>query len=260
MLTYPNINPVALQIGPVAIRWYSLAYIAGIVGGWFYIKKLNALTKVLSAKAYDEILTWGILGIILGGRLGYVMFYNPMHFLREPAEIFMLWQGGMSFHGGLLGTIISMLVFCQKYKIKYLQLMDMCAVVAPMGLFFGRIANFINGELYGNVTTSPLGMVFPTGGALPRHPSQLYEATLEGLVTFAIINIAFWKFGKWKYKGYLSGLFLLLYGIFRAFIELFRQPDAQIGYIEGLVTMGQILCIPMVVAGIYLICKSLRKV
>lgn len=253
MLKYPHIDPIALQVGPVAIRWYSLAYIAGILGGWLLIGKMNKRTKILSKEQYDSIMSWGIIGIILGGRIGYVLFYNFGYFLQHPSEILMVWQGGMSFHGGMLGLIIAMLWFSHIHKIKFLGLMDMVAATAPIGLFFGRVANFINGELYGRVTTSPLGMVFPDGGNLPRHASQLYEAALEGLLAFIILMLLFWVKQSWQKQGFISGIFLILYSLSRMFVECFREPDIQLGYFFEYITMGQILSLPMLLLGVYLV-------
>ncbi len=251
------INPVALQIGPVAIRWYSLAYIFGILIAMLFLKKQNDKYKLMSSLAYDNWLFYAVLSIILGGRLGYVLFYNLPYFLSHPFEIFAVWQGGMSFHGGLCGAIFGMWIFSKKYKIDFLALTDILAIIAPIGLFFGRIANFINMELYGRPTSGNYGVIFPNNSDLPRHPSQLYEAALEGVLLF-IILYSLSKFSKIQqnHKGALSGLFLLLYGIFRAFIENFREPDEQIGLLFFDLTMGQILCIPFMLAAIYLLRNS----
>ncbi len=211
----------------------------------------------MSTKAYDDWLFWAVLSIMLGGRLGYVLFYNPPYFLQNPLEILAIWQGGMSFHGGLCGAIIGMYLFAKKNKIEFLRLTDVLSIAAPVGLFCGRIANFINMELYGRVTDGNYGVIFPNAGALPRHPSQLYEAGLEGVLAF-IILISLYKFTNLKEKfGILSGIFLTLYGSFRILIENFRQPDEQIGFILGKMTMGQALSMPLILLGITLILRGL---
>lgn len=246
----PTLDPIIFAIGPLAIRWYSLAYIAGILFTLFWLKKCNDQEKFLSEKAYDDWMVWAVLSVILGGRFGYVFFYNAEYFLHHPLEIFAFWQGGMSFHGGLLGSIFGMWIFARKYKINYLQLTDVLAVAAPVGLFFGRLANFMNMELYGRVTGSNFGVVFPNAGDLPRHPSQLYEALLEGILSFVIL-ISVHHFSKRaKQQGFLSGLFLILYGSFRILIENFREPDEQLGFLFAKITMGQLLSLPLILIGI----------
>ena len=257
-MPFPDIDPIALQLGPLAIRWYALAYIAGIVLGWWVIARLNRHKSVpgLTKAALDDIIAWAVLGVLLGGRLGYVLFYKPTYYFSNPLEIAMLWQGGMSFHGGLIGAIIAFALFCRRKGVAFWPFIDVVAVATPIGLFFGRLANFVNGELYGRVTTAPWGMVFPGGGELPRHPSQLYEAGLEGLLLFIIlISLALWTRAR-AYPGMLAGIFLIGYGAARAFVELFRQPDAHLGFLFGTLTMGQILCIPMILLGIYLILRA----
>ncbi len=260
MLEYPNIDPIALQLGPLAIRWYSLAYIIGIVGGWWLIGKMNKRANIMTKDQYDSLMTYGILGIILGGRLGYVLFYNFGHFLKNPHEILMVWQGGMSFHGGMLGTIAAIAIFTRRNNISFFKVMDMMAAVAPIGIFLGRLANFINGELYGRVTTSQFGMVFPhSGDGLARYPSQLLEAFLEGLLLFIILMFLYWKKEAWKKPAFISGAFLMFYGIGRIISECFREPDVQLGYFLEQVTMGQILSLPMVAYGLYLMINAKRK-
>lgn len=261
MLAYPNISPVALQIGPLVIRWYALAYLMGVLLGWGLVGKMNKRSepRVLDHAAYDDIMAWAIMGIILGGRLGYVLFYKPEYYLHNPLEALMIWHGGMSFHGGLIGMIAAMYLFCRRYKVLFMQLMDMLAVVAPIGLFFGRLANFINGELYGRVTDSPLGMIFPGSDGLPRHPSQLYEATLEGIVLFIVLCFAAFCTKAPKRTGLLSGLFLMGYGIARSTCEFFREPDSFIHFLPNYITMGQLLCIPMVCIGLYFVFCYGRK-
>jgi phosphatidylglycerol:prolipoprotein diacylglycerol transferase len=259
LITLPEFDPVAFSLGPLDIRWYSLAYIAGIIFALFWIKKCNQEKSFLSEKAYDEWLTWAILSIIIGGRLGYVFFYNFEYFAKNPLEILAIWQGGMSFHGGLLGSIIGMWLFCKKYRVNYLQLTDCLAVAAPVGLFFGRLANFINLELYGRATGSDYGVIFPNAGNLPRHPSQLYEAALEGVLMFAILFTL--KNRLKNSPGKLSGIFLICYGCFRVIVENFREPDQQIGFFFDKITLGQLLSLPLFLCGIYLlffkkICKK----
>lgn len=261
----PELSPVAFAIGPqgfnLEIRWYSLAYIFGILFTLFYLKRSNKKENFMSQKAYEDWLTWAILSIILGGRLGYVFFYNAAYFLQHPLEIFAIWQGGMSFHGGLLGAILGMYLFAKYHKINFLHLTDTLSIAAPIGLFCGRIANFINMELYGRTTNSSYGIIFPTGGPFPRHPSQLYEAFLEGIILF-IILICLKKFTKIsEVKGKLSGVFLIFYGSFRMFAEIFREPDEQIGFLFNYLTLGQILSLPLVLFGIYLTFfrRSLKK-
>jgi phosphatidylglycerol:prolipoprotein diacylglycerol transferase len=253
IITLPELNPIALSIGPIAIRWYSLAYIIGILAAVFWLKKCNDKENLMSHEAYDNWLVWAVLSILLGGRFGYVFFYNFGYFLQNPLEIFAFWHGGMSFHGGLCGSIFGMWLFAKKYKIDFLKLMDALAVIAPVGIFFGRIANFINMELYGRPTNSDFGVIFPNGGDLPRHPSQLYEASLEGIVMFVIL-FSFHQFSSVRKKsGFLSGAFLALYGTFRITIEDFREPDEQIGFLFLDVTMGQVLSLPLIFLGLFLI-------
>ena len=204
----------------------------------------------MDPKKFEDLLVYVTAGIILGGRLGYVFFYSPSFFFQNPMEIFMIWRGGMSFHGGFLGVIVAAFVFASRNNIHTLYLADILACVAPIGLFFGRIANFINSELYGRVTDAPWGIIFPNGGSLPRHPSQLYEAFLEGLVLFIVLITANYMTKARFFPGTLLGLFLLGYGIFRSFVELFREPDSHIGFIFNNITMGQILSVPMIFIGI----------
>jgi len=250
-LSFPTIDPIAFQIGPMIVRWYALAYIAGLLLGWrFCIILAKRVPIDVNPKKFEDLLVYVTAGIILGGRLGYVFFYSPSFFLQNPMEIFMIWRGGMSFHGGFLGVIVAAFVFASRNNIHTLYLADILACVAPIGLFFGRIANFINSELYGRVTDAPWGIIFPNGGSLPRHPSQLYEAFLEGLVLFIVLITANYMTKARFFPGTLLGLFLLGYGIFRSFVELFREPDSHIGFIFNNITMGQILSVPMIFIGI----------
>ena len=258
-ITFPNIDPVAFQIGFIAIRWYSLAYIFGLVGAWALARKMSRYSHSLfTVLKIDDFLIWATLGIIIGGRLGYVLFYNLRYFLEFPLHIFALWEGGMSFHGGLLGVIAATLLFAWKKQVPLFAIGDILACVAPIGLFLGRLANFANAELYGRVSQFvPWVFLFPNAGPLPRHPSQLYEAALEGIALFTILNLLWWFVPKYRNRsGFLSGLFFILYGIFRFILEFFREPDAHLGFIWQQFSMGQILCIPMILFGIWLILRT----
>lgn len=260
MLTFPAIDPVAFHIGPLPVRWYALAYIAGIVLGWLYAKHLAKLGgKEPTPAHFDDIASWIVVSIILGGRLGYVLFYNLPYFFQHPAEALMVWKGGMSFHGGLAGVLIALYLFARREKFPFFAISDIIACVVPIGLFFGRIANFINGELFGRMSHGPFAMVFPAGGPVPRHPSQLYEACLEGIALFTILAILFHIKPLRERTGFISGMFLVLYALARAIVEFFREPDAQIGLLFGGITMGQILCIPMLLFGIWIILYSFKK-
>ena len=257
MLTFPNIDPIALHIGPLAIRWYALAYVAGVILGWRYATHLTKrFQNGITTEHFADFITWVVVGILLGGRLGYVLFYNLDFFIEHPADALMIWHGGMSFHGGLLGVIAAALLFCHLHKLRFFSLTDILACVASLGLLFGRLANFINGELYGRTSDAPWAMVFPRGGDAPRHPSQLYEAGLEGLVTLIILGLLARNKSVQTRERFLSGMFLILYGLFRSFCEFFREPDIQIGFLAGGTTMGQILCIPMIAFGLWLVWKS----
>ena len=247
-----NLDPVLFDFGLISIRWYSLAYIAGILIGWWLGKKIISKRfqftgKQLYLKEFDDLITYLIISIIVGGRIGYITFYNLEYYISNPFDIIKIWEGGMSFHGALIGIIVGTYLFSIKRKISYFFLLDIIACVSPIGIFFGRIANFINGELVGKVTNSSWGVIFPTIDMLPRHPSQLYEAILEGLVLFLLLN-AF--IVKKKYKaGTCSSLFLIFYGFFRVFSELFREPDLQVGYLFNLFSMGTVLSSLMILVG-----------
>lgn len=258
-IEFPNFDPVIFHIyGPMALRWYSLAYILGIVIGWFYIKFIIQKYKParFSLKYLDDLVAWVVLGVVIGGRMGHILFYDFMRYLTHPLEIFKVWEGGMSFHGGLLGVVVSSYIFSKRRKLAFLQITDLMALATPIGLGLGRIANFINGEVFGRVTDVPWAVLFPAGGYLPRHPSQLYEAFLEGLALFVIINVLVLGKNRLSRHGYASGLFLLGYGSFRIIIEFFREPDAHLGYFLTCITMGQIISLPLVVFGISLIKRS----
>jgi phosphatidylglycerol---prolipoprotein diacylglyceryl transferase len=265
-LPFPAIDPVMIQIGPFAIRWYALAYIAGIFIGWWYAKRLVADRRLwtpaeppLKPADIDDFVVWAAVGIILGGRVGYVLFYDLPLFAANPLKIFAVWNGGMSFHGGFLGTILAMVLFARSRRIPAWSLIDVIAASVPFGLFFGRLANFINGELFGRPTDVPWAMVFPLGGPEPRHPSQLYEAALEGIVFFLVLRLFTHYFHRLPYPSFVSGIFCVGYGVARVFIEFFREPDIQIGYLAGGLTMGMALSIPMVLFGIYLMVKASRQ-
>lgn len=262
-LVFPNIDPIAFQVGCFPIRWYSLAYIFGLIGAWLLARKMSRASKsVFTVLKIDDFLLWATAGIIIGGRLGYVLFYNLSYYVEFPWHVFAVWQGGMSFHGGLIGVILATFLFARKKQIPVLNIGDILVCVAPIGLFLGRLANFANAELYGRVTQNvPWAIVFPNGGDMPRHPSQLYEAFFEGIVLFVVLNLVWWLSDRYrKRQGFVTGLFFVLYGVFRFGIEFFREPDAHLGLVLGKLSMGQILCIPMVLLGLLLINRTSPKV
>lgn len=255
-LAYPEISPIIFAIGPVAIRWYSMAYLAGILLGWWLVSVRTKKYDLGLSKTNCEDLVFAVtLGIILGGRIGYILFYGLEQYLQNPLEIFALWHGGMSFHGGIFGVIIALFISSKLIKYPFLKLTDLISPVVPIGIFFGRIANFINDELWGRITDVPWAVRFPKGGYLPRHPSQLYEAFLEGIGLFVILNLL-WQ-NKWcrKHDGLISAVFLLGYAGFRFCLEQFRQPDSQLGFIWSGLTMGQLLSLPIIFIGIYLLLR-----
>jgi phosphatidylglycerol:prolipoprotein diacylglycerol transferase len=282
---FPEFDPVLIHLGPLPIRWYALAYVAGIVLGWWYASRLAKTERLWSpgkppvtGPQLDDLVLWITLGVILGGRFGYAVFYKPAMFaqlftgdsLGERLELLQLWTGGMSFHGGFLGVVIAIALYANRQKINPLSLGDLIAPVAPIGLLFGRIANFINGELWGRETTVPWAIRFcnarieqmygfcPAGNE-PRHPSQLYEAGLEGLLLLIILSLAIWKWKMLKRPGFVTGLFLLGYGVCRAALENVRQPDAGLEHLPLGLTMGMILSIPMMLVGAWLIWRALKK-
>ncbi len=270
-LPFPAIDPVAVAIGPIAIKWYALAYVVGLVGGWYYARRLVSaeglwgVVRRPTLNDVDDLIVWVALGVVLGGRLGYVLFYNLPLYLGDPLEILAIRNGGMSFHGGFLGAILAILLFARSRKLGGLMLLDLAAVVVPIGLFFGRIANFVNGELWGRVAPDfPYAVVFPTGGPLPRHPSQLYEAATEGALLFVVMALCVRAFG-FRRPGLLGGIFVLGYAVTRTFCEFFREPDRQLGYLFGTedgplggLTMGMLLCLPMALVGLVAIVLALR--
>lgn len=265
VIPYPEIDPILFQVGPLAIRWYSLSYIGGLLLAWWYMRALIRKASAskapvpLSPEQVDDFVTWTVIGVVLGGRLGYVLFYKPAFFLDNPAQIFQVWEGGMSFHGGLLGVIAAGVLFARRHNIPKLAFADLGFAAAPIGLFLGRMANFINGELYGRVTDVPWAMVFPRGGPSPRHPSQLYEAALEGLALFVLLHLLWRLEGVRGRPGVLTGVFLAGYAIARGLVELVRQPDVYLGLLAGGTTMGQWLSAPMLALGLYLIFRPRRS-
>ena len=256
-LPFPAIDPVLITIGPLAIRWYALAYIFGLVLGWWYVRWLAARPPpVMTREQVDDLLVWITLGVVLGGRLGYVLFYKPGYYVYHPLEAFALWHGGMSFHGGLVGVLVAGYIFSRRRGLHPLRVGDLVAAATPIGLFFGRIANFINGELFGRPSDVPWAMVFPNGGPLPRHPSQLYEAVLEGAVLFVVLFFCARSPALRDRPGMIGGIFLAGYAIARMTAELFREPDAHLGFLIAGITMGQVLSVPMLLLGVFLIVRA----
>ena len=258
-----NLNPVLIDLGIIKIHWYSLAYIFGILIGWWYgrfliKKKVRFIDQENYIKNFDDLISYIIIGVIVGGRLGYVIFYNSSYFIEQPIEILKLWEGGMSFHGGLIGVIISTYIFSSLKKINYKIYFDVICCVAPIGIFLGRVANFINSELYGTPTEKPWGIIFPKIDNLTRHPSQLYEAFLEGIVLFVLMNLIF--FNKNNKVGTCSIMFLILYGCFRITSEIFREPDLQVGYLFGNISMGMLLSVFMIIAGVIIYIKRKNEI
>jgi phosphatidylglycerol:prolipoprotein diacylglycerol transferase len=257
VIPYPAIDPVLVSLGPFAIRWYALAYITGLVVGWRYCLALaKRPPAVASPQAIDDFLVWATLGVVLGGRTGYVLFYKPGYYFENPSEILALWHGGMSFHGGALGVLVALWLFCRQRSLHLLAFADIIVCAVPIGLFFGRIANFINGELWGRVSNVPWAMVFPTGGPEPRHPSQLYEAGMEGLLLFALLfALQRWTDARMR-PGLLTGVFLIGYAVARIIAEFFRQPDSQLGFLIFGATMGQLLSVPLLLIGLWLVWRA----
>ena len=255
-----NFDPVLIDLGMFQIRWYSIAYILGILIGWMYANKIIKLTsnnkynfKQVTTTQFDDLIVYLVIGIILGGRLGYVIFYNLEYYTQNLLEIFKLWQGGMSFHGGLIGIIISTILFSKKSNTNFFKFADIISCVAPIGILLGRMANFINGELYGKITTLPWGVIFPYAGLLPRHPSQIYEAILEGIVLFLIINYLALKKELLFKTGFVSAYFLIFYSILRIFSEIFREPDIHLGLIFNYFSMGTLLSLLTIIIGLFIV-------
>lgn len=258
-LPFPMIDPVIVQLGPVAIHWYGLAYVAGILGGWWYARTIAGTARLwlpgrpaMTPADFDDFIIWAALGIVLGGRIGYVLFYDFAKYAANPAEILAVWSGGMSFHGGFLGMVVAMIVYARRRGIPVWSLFDVLGAVSPIAFFLVRCTNFINSELWGRPTDVPWAFVFPNGGPEPRHPSQLYEAGLEGIVLLVVVGWLVWKRGKLASPGFVAGAFAAGYGLSRIFVEFFRVPDAQLGYLAGgWLTMGMLLSLPMVAAGVW---------
>ena len=264
IISFPDLDPVLFAIGPLAIRWYALAYIFGILLGWAYARAMIRNERnwggpaPLTVTDFDDFILWVTLGIILGGRTGYVLFYNLPHFIEHPSEILQVWNGGMSFHGGFLGVVVAVIWFASSRGLPVLSLGDITCAVAPIGLLLGRLANFINGELWGRFADVPWAMIFPRGGPIPRHPSQLYEAGLEGLVLLIVLGLMV-RAGALKRPGLMLGAFAALYAVMRSFCEFFREPDPQFGFLWGGMTMGMLLCVPLFIAGVLLVTFALRR-
>ena len=259
-LAYPEISPIALSLGPIDIRWYSLAYLTGILAAWFLLLRNNDKNKLgYSRQQIEDLAFYVTLGIIIGGRLGYAVFYGGAEMWLKPWRLLELWKGGMSFHGGIAGVIGAVWLFARKYQFKFLAITDLVVLYTPIGMFLGRIANFINDELWGRETDVPWAVRFPNGGYVPRHPSQLYEAFFEGIIIFIVLNLM-WRSPKVrKRSGIVSAMFVLLYGVFRILMEQFRQPDVQLGFFFGGITMGQMLSVPLIAAGAWVLTVKLRK-
>lgn len=258
-ILFPSIDPVAFSLGSVGIRWYGIAYVAGILLGWAYSKHLvRRFSASIQLKDMDDFIVWATVGVVAGGRLGYALFYKPLEYFSNPLKLLYLWQPGMSFHGGLLGVVIAVIWFCSKRKLSILAFGDIICGAVPIGLFFGRIANFINAELYGRVTDVSWGMIFPTGGPYLRHPSQLYEAGLEGVALFFLL-FGFEHLTKRRQTnpGFMSGVFFLGYATARIIIEMYREPDAYLGYFAGGATLGQLLSVPIIAGGVLLLYCSI---
>jgi phosphatidylglycerol:prolipoprotein diacylglycerol transferase len=265
ILPFPAIDPVAFSIGPLAVHWYGLAYVAGILVGWLYARKLidtpdlwrNNVAPMTKAHL-DDFLVWIALGIVLGGRMGYILFYDFPQIAANPIRAIEIWNGGMSFHGGLIGSILAIVLFARKNRLPVWSMLDVVAAVVPIGLFFGRLANFVNGELWGRLSTAPWAIVFPTGGPFARHPSQLYEALLEGIVLLLVLALMIFRFKALKTAGLVSGTFVIGYALSRICVEFFREPDAQLGYLlgTGWLTMGMVLSLPMILLGAWAVVRA----
>lgn len=267
VLPFPTIDPVALELGPVVIRWYGLAYVAGLLLGYHYVKRICNNAQLWGGKGapvtahhMEDFLLWAGLGVIIGGRFGFIVFYNFDFYIENPLEVFKVWNGGMAFHGGLIGVVIAIIAYTRVKKIPFLSFCDIMGTAAPLGLFFGRIANFINGELWGRASDVPWAMVFPGAGNIARHPSQLYEAALEGLVLWLVIRLLTHSRLALIRPGLIAGVFGIGYGASRIFVEFFREPDPQLGLLlGGFLTMGMLLSLPVVIGGIAFLVASRRS-
>jgi len=265
-LPFPKIDPVIVQIGPLAIHWYGLGYIVGILFAWWYARRLIANTRLWpagqsrpTAEDIDDFLVWAAIGVVVGGRVGYVLFYDLQRYIAHPQDIVAVWQGGMSFHGGLLGTTLAMILFAWRRRLSVWTLFDVVSAGVPVALGLVRIANFVNSELWGKLTAVPWAFEFPNGGPFPRHPTQLYEAGLEGLVLFLVLRVLTHRYLKLGSPGFVCGAFVAGYGLARIFVEFFREPDQQIGYLLGdWLTMGMVLSAPMVLAGVWAMATAKR--
>ena len=258
-IDFPDISPVALTLGSFQLRWYALAYLLGILSAWFLTKRNIAKYELgITSPQLDDLVFYTTLGIILGGRLGYVLLYGKAYFWHHPTEILAVWHGGMSFHGGIAGVIAALYCFARKYRFPYLKITDIVALYVPIGIFLGRLANFINDELWGRVATVPWAVKFPSGGYMPRHPSQIYEALSEGVLMFIILNFLWKKEFVRDHHGIISALFLIIYTLSRLCMECFREPDEQIGFIFEKLTLGQLLSVPFLLVGGYILLKSIK--
>lgn len=264
LMPFPEIDPIAFSLGPIAVHWYGLAYVAGILCGWLYARRMVANDALwphnkspITATHLDDFLVWVAIGIVLGGRIGYILFYDFAAIVENPIRAIEIWNGGMSFHGGFLGATLAMVMFARRNGIPVLSMFDIVAAVVPFGLFFGRLANFINSELWGRLSDVPWAVVFPTGGPFSRHPSQLYEAALEGVLLLAVLAALVFGLKAFKKPGFISGAFVCGYGLSRIFVEFFREPDAQLGYLAfNWVTMGMLLSLPMVALGLWFMLRA----
>ncbi len=258
-IEFPQISPIMFAVGPFAIRWYSMAYLAGILLGWYLINRnIRKYGQELTAQNVEDLIFYLTLGIIVGGRLGYALFYGGWSMWAEPWHLLEIWKGGMSFHGGVIGVIVAVFWYSRKIKYPFLGLTDLIVLYVPIGIFLGRLANFVNDELWGRVTDVPWAVRFPNGGYLPRHPSQLYEAFFEGLVMLLVLNFLWQIKTIREHKGTVSAFFIILYGLFRVALEQFREPDKQLGFFFEYVTMGQMLSIPLVLVGLWVLYKNFR--
>lgn len=266
ILPFPDIDPVAFSVGPLAVHWYGLAYVVGIMLGWYYAKRMVMRADLwpngqapMTPEKLDDFLVWVAGGIVLGGRIGYILFYDMAAIIDNPIRAIEIWNGGMSFHGGLIGTTLAMIIFARRNDVPIWSLFDTVATVAPFGLFFGRIANFINGELWGRISDVPWAVIFPTGGPFARHPSQLYEAILEGIVLLLVLRVMTHQAKALQKPGTVAGIFVSGYALSRIFVEFFREPDAQLGYLAfGWLTMGMVLSVPMLLIGVWAVMRAQR--